>query len=227
MLGALVGTLLNKIFPGWLITLLLVLLLGITAKRTWTKGMTGWKKESLHAHVRKSREDEASSHRTSVDGITDALVQNEHPSMANGIPSKVLRSTTLEEEEAAQAAAHAILEGGKGSLQLQNLLLSESQHLHYVGDVATLMTLLASSFALSILRGRSFTASPLGIRCGSPAYWTLNGLQFVLVFCASALIRNKLMRRHKWKLEHGYPFLPDDVKWDYKTTTKYLSLIHI
>ena len=37
--GALVGCVLNKIFPGWLITILLVLLLGLTARRTLLKGI--------------------------------------------------------------------------------------------------------------------------------------------------------------------------------------------
>ena len=45
--GALVGCLLNKVCPGWLITLLLVLLLGMTTWRTLQKGLRGWRRESL------------------------------------------------------------------------------------------------------------------------------------------------------------------------------------
>ena len=37
--GALVGCVLNKIFPGWLITIMLVVLLGLTARRTLLKGV--------------------------------------------------------------------------------------------------------------------------------------------------------------------------------------------
>ena len=47
--GALVGCVLNKIFPGWLITILLVLLLGLTARRTLLKGIAAWRKESATA----------------------------------------------------------------------------------------------------------------------------------------------------------------------------------
>ena len=47
MVGALAGVLLNKIFPGWLITVLLVIILGITTKRTLTKGLSLWRKESV------------------------------------------------------------------------------------------------------------------------------------------------------------------------------------
>ena len=48
--GALLGCLLNKIFPTWLITLLLVLLLGATTEKTLRRGIKGWQKEVRHAH---------------------------------------------------------------------------------------------------------------------------------------------------------------------------------
>jgi uncharacterized membrane protein YfcA len=44
--GATVGVLLNKVFPSWLILLLLVLVLGLTTRRTLGKGLELWAKES-------------------------------------------------------------------------------------------------------------------------------------------------------------------------------------
>lgn len=219
MLGALVGTLLNKVCPGWLIALLLVLLLGLTAKRTWTKGMKGWEREARHAQVRQSRR----LANGSLDGMMDGLLHSPASSLES-IEGMPLRSPTLDEQEAAQAAAQAVLEGVKGTDELQDLLVSERRTIHYGKDVLMLMTVLMASFTLSMLRGRSYSLSPLGVHCGSPAYWALNGAQLVLVLAVSAAIRQMLMRRHQWKVEHGYPFLPDDVRWDRKTTTKYPML---
>lgn len=208
--------------PGWLITLLMVLLLGVTAKRTWTKGMKGWEKKARHAQVRRARQFSNGS-RLAVDGMMDGLLENEAPSpivYVEGM-SMPLRSPTLEEQEAAQAAARAVLEGNKGTDELQELLVSERRTVHYTKDVLALVGLLFASFILSMLRGRSSSRSPIGVRCGSSAYWALNGAQLVLVFAVSAAIRQMLMRRYQWKVNHNYPFLPDDVLWDRKTTTKY------
>ena len=49
MAGAIAGVMMNKIFPGWLITLLLVLILGLTTHRTLDKGLRMWRKESATA----------------------------------------------------------------------------------------------------------------------------------------------------------------------------------
>ena len=49
MAGALGGVLLNKTFPGWLITVLLVTVLGLTTHRTLKKGIATWQKESAAA----------------------------------------------------------------------------------------------------------------------------------------------------------------------------------
>ena len=40
-----------QLFPGWLITLLLVIMLGLTSHRTFVKGLTLWKKEVKRAFL--------------------------------------------------------------------------------------------------------------------------------------------------------------------------------
>jgi len=44
--GAIIGSLLNKLLPGWLITLMLVVVLGLTGVKTFMKGISLWHKES-------------------------------------------------------------------------------------------------------------------------------------------------------------------------------------
>jgi len=44
--GAIIGSLLNKLLPGWLITLMLVVVLGLTGVKTVKSGMNRWHKES-------------------------------------------------------------------------------------------------------------------------------------------------------------------------------------
>merc|ERR1712153_200458 len=44
--GAIIGSLLNKLLPGWLITLMLVVVLGLTGLKTFKSGINRWAKES-------------------------------------------------------------------------------------------------------------------------------------------------------------------------------------
>jgi uncharacterized membrane protein YfcA len=44
--GAIVGSLMNKLLPGWLITLMLVVVLGMTGLKTFKSGFKRWEKET-------------------------------------------------------------------------------------------------------------------------------------------------------------------------------------
>merc|ERR1719353_1952382 len=44
--GAIVGSILNKMLPGWLVTLMLVIVLGATGLKTFKSGCKAWAKET-------------------------------------------------------------------------------------------------------------------------------------------------------------------------------------
>lgn len=44
--GTVIGVMLNSILPTWLITIMLVALLGFTARKTLLKGVSTWRKEN-------------------------------------------------------------------------------------------------------------------------------------------------------------------------------------
>eukprot|EP00698_Gefionella_okellyi_P022523 TRINITY_DN7483_c0_g1_i1.p1 TRINITY_DN7483_c0_g1~~TRINITY_DN7483_c0_g1_i1.p1 ORF type:complete len:458 (+),score=98.78 TRINITY_DN7483_c0_g1_i1:80-1453(+) len=52
--GTVIGVLFNRMFPSWLITMLLLLLLSYTTYKTMTKGVTLWKKERRDANSHSS-----------------------------------------------------------------------------------------------------------------------------------------------------------------------------
>ena len=88
----------------------------------------------------------------------------------------MLRSVTLDEQDAAQLAATVAL-GNGGLAELKNLLLSESSNVSHLPDVFALVALLLATFGISLLRGRSRKLSLLGVACGSTGYWALLGVQ--------------------------------------------------
>lgn len=213
MLGALVGTTLNKIFPSWLTTLMLVLLLSFTARRTWAKGRERWDKE--RARLRCAADESQQSGLLAAEQSSAASERSSVLNLAGAAAAGAdLRTASLDEEEAEAAAR-------RRSGQLEALMRAERRLRHYARDVFPLLVLLVACFALSLLRGTSRSHSLLDVSCGSPAYLALWAAQLLLLVAASLAIRAALMRRHARRREIGYPFLPDDVEWTVSNTTLY------
>ena len=70
MMGACAGVLLNKIFPGWLITLMLVAVLGLTTQRTLQKGIAAWRKETAAAAISAAQPESGASLLSRADKAT-------------------------------------------------------------------------------------------------------------------------------------------------------------
>jgi len=213
MLGALVGTTLNKIFPSWLTTLMLVLLLSLTARRTWAKGMERWDKE--RARLRCGADESQQSGLLAAEQPSAASERSSVLNLAGAAAAGAALGTALLDEEEAEAAAR------RRSGQLEALMRAERRLRHYARDVFPLLVLLVACFALSLLRGTSRSHSLLDVSCGSPAYLALWAAQLLLLVAASLAIRAALTRRHARRREIGYPFLPDDVEWTVSNTTLY------
>ncbi len=78
---------------------------------------------------------------------------------------------------------------------------------------------------LNLIKGgkRGVFDSPLGIECGSNAYWFIQLMVVVLVLCVSNWARNYLIERWRTKTRLGYKYAPGDVEWNEHNTVKYPS----
>ena len=214
--GALAGVLLNKIFPGWLITILLVLVLGITTQRTLKKGLDAWRKESAAASIAAANPEAAAS-----------LLGSPNPPGGD-------RGGRNAGGDSGNAGGDSGNAGGKGEVtgggaaknaSLAAVLAEEASHPLY--DVATLVLSLLACTALSVLRGPNRQQSPLRIRCGSREYWLALSLQLCVLLGVSVATRRTLLRRHERRKAAGYDFLPDDVMWTPFTSFAYPLLCAI
>ena len=189
MAGAVVGVILNKIFPGWLITVLLVLVLGITTKRTLAKGLETWKKESAAAAIAAANPESA----------TSLLSTADKKAAVDGTPSPPPQQPTARRPSV------------QHSPELEAVLADEVHSPRR--DVLTLVAALIVCTLISVLRGPNRQQSLLHIHCGSYEYWTTIGLQLLLLLLVSLWTRSTLIGRYERRKACGYPFLPDDVQW--------------
>jgi uncharacterized membrane protein YfcA len=191
--GALAGVLLNRIFPGWLITVLLVAVLGITTQRTLKKGLEGWRKESAAASIAAAQPDASAS-------LLSPAQEGSKVAGRGGTIAHV-GMTSDDHEYAALLAAEA----------------SEPAF-----DVAALVISLVLVTAVSVLKGPNRERSPLHVRCGSREYWALLFLQLLLLLGVSLGIRRTLLKRHeRRKACKRWDFLPDDVVWTPSSSIQY------
>lgn len=74
---------------------------------------------------------------------------------------------------------------------------------------------------INILKGGGGFPSPLGITCGSTAFWASQLVIFLWTFAVSSIARNYLLLRSKEKQLSNYPYVEGDVRWDERTTIIY------
>jgi len=74
---------------------------------------------------------------------------------------------------------------------------------------------------INILKGGGGFRSPLGIECGSTAFWGAQALLLVWILFISWLGRRLLLNDAARKAEAGYVYLDEDLKWDRKSTIIY------
>ena len=202
MTGALAGVMLNKIAPAWVITLLLVVVLGITTRRTLLRGLADWHKEAAAAAVAHARPD-----------AMKALLR---------VDLEFPRSPEFggARDAAADATAFAGAQGATdANLPAAQLMAAEAGMARR--DVLTLLAVLGVTTLLSLVRGSSRQTSALHLACGTWGYWALIGAQLAVLLLVSLAIRNALIARYERRVAAEYSFYDDDVRWTARNSVLY------
>jgi len=74
---------------------------------------------------------------------------------------------------------------------------------------------------LNIFKGGGSFSSPLGVECGSFAFWFLTSMVFAWVVCISLYVRADLIKMYYLKAKIGYKYAKGDIEWNEWATIKY------
>lgn len=74
---------------------------------------------------------------------------------------------------------------------------------------------------LNIFKGGGSFASPLGVECGSFAFWFLTCMVFAWVVGVSLYVRGDLIKMYYLKAKVGYKYAKGDIEWNEWATIKY------
>jgi len=191
--GALVGSFINILCPPWLLCILLVILLTLTAIKSFKKGVKLYNKETEQMGKQEYsilKDDTQSNADWKQQFIVNSSVQD--PRMSEAIDTD--------------------------NMELAIILKQESETPMW--KVMLMFVVTGGMLILTILKG-SGRLNPLSITCGSSSYWliTLSALPFVLVI--SIIARSYLVKRFHSKALCNYAYVEGDVEWNEWHTIKY------
>eukprot|EP00298_Acanthocystis_sp_HF-20_P010054 c18644_g1_i2.p1 GENE.c18644_g1_i2~~c18644_g1_i2.p1 ORF type:complete len:483 (+),score=179.39 c18644_g1_i2:31-1449(+) len=196
--GSVIGVLLNTIFPTWLITLCLIILLAITTQITFAKGLKTWKKESLQAENKEGRS-----------RVPSAVIDSENASL--GLVASANAEHTLETGDVASKERQI------------NKFLQRERKVPYDMLVLSFLTWVVI-FILSLLKGGHGAPSVAGIACGSGGFWVTNILSILSMALITKITGDYLHKIFLKKKEIGYQFIEGDVHWDEKNCLHFPAL---
>jgi uncharacterized membrane protein YfcA len=202
--GAVIGSILNKVLPEFVITTLLVIVLGATTLRTWQSAEKQAAKEAAAAAAAEAGEDKA-------------LIQKEAapvPDAPNG-PSDEgsggggSGSTTV--DEAAIAGSDAEPTGIWATLLKDN---GEQFPWWKIGAITGCFLLVVATNVAKLH----------ATECGSAGYWFLMLLPVILTVGMMLAVRVYLLRKTEYRKARGDELIEGDVNWDDRTTITYPAL---
>lgn len=244
--GALVGANLNKLLPEYVIILLLLVVLSLTAHKTLSKAIKLHEKEKYGAVKTTDDDDEEMNQlelgkRQKVN--TEALQFRRQTSLPDSPPPKPMpniRSKSLpldHEVESTNDLFNGLSLGKtlarpldllkpsgmscdvKSSAMLTKILRVERRA--PVHNVLVMVALFVVVLLLNVLKGGGAFPSPLGIECGSVAFWMAEGLLLAAVLGVTLHARQHLLRKAKSKESSGFQYLEGDIRWNRESTAIY------
>jgi len=203
--GAVLGSILNKILPSFVVVGLLVIVLGATAIKTWITGDKAWAKEQKLLEAGGVLETSESA----------PLVSNETKAEEG-----TLRTSAHDHSVVGPAHAQAnLFFGGQAhgrSEEYRQLLEAEAVGfpLWKVGAIL-LCFLLVVACNLAKLQFAT---------CGSWAYWAWMMGPVVISLSMSSIVRLYLLHKGEIRKSVGAPHIDGDCKWTRKTTITYPAI---
>jgi len=212
--GALIGAFLYKILPEQFLTVMLVLLLSCTAYNSLKKAMKMYKAES-----RKLREQGLKPDGSKESKLTQ-ISQKEKDKDIHSAGDSCLEDMDLHEgENPGVGNITGVPNNGDEAHKLQTIM--DEERITSIFNVNILVGLFVVVLAINLLKGGGAFPSPVGIVCGSQAFWIANGIMLGWIILISVYVRTYLVKRFELKQKIGYKYVEGDIRWDGHSTILY------
>ena len=208
MAGAVLGVIVQRLFPNWLFLSLATIILGYTCYKTYVKFFASYKKDKLQREERRKRQEmEESTKRTSmsVTNTTDAD-SNESGDISNNVNGDNDDVETITKENPIEQE----LDDPKELEQRRRFLQDDSRQ-YPIEKLAALLLLWVGLTIITFLKGGKGVDSIIGITCKDPVFYVLVASQFLWTFGFASFFGYRNMKRTEARKAVGYPFHEMDV----------------
>ncbi|RLN63811.1 hypothetical protein BBJ28_00019443, partial [Nothophytophthora sp. Chile5] len=215
--GAVVGAVLAKLLPSYLISLLFVVVLVVGGTRTVMKGI------KLHRAETKSHKVQEVAAAAAAAKEEDQEDQRAAAYVTVCSPTDCVADVDLNEDNSSEDSDDdALLSGAGGSSSNCSGMGNDEGVLAQITERERHFSLAKQGVIVLCYSG--IVAASIGgaaVSCGGVAYWLLLLLEipWVLAFAVATAIY--LFRQHRRKLSVNYPFVEGDVHWTLKTVVRF------
>lgn len=206
MAGAVLGVIVQKLFPNWLFLSLAAVILGFTSYKTFKKFFAAYAKDKVVRRASMAAESEAAA-------AAAAAVLN--GAETNG--------DTDDAEKAEQANGGDTEDDGDDikSLELRRQYLEEDSRQFPKEKLAYLAILWIGLTVITFIKGGKGVESVIGITCEDVGFYIVIASQFFWTLGFAAYFGWKNMKRTEERKAVNYPFNENDPLWDFQKVRFY------
>jgi len=211
MAGAVLGVIIQGLFPNWLFLSFAAIILGFTSIKTFNKFIATRKQDKAAREKRKILIAEESKKETlaaSGEGVAGGDVEMTEMGEIDGLGGTA--SNTEEEDEGSAD------EDDPKELERRREFLEDDARQYPKEKLACLILLWAGLTVITFLKGGKGVDSVIGLTCVDAGYYVLVVAQFLWTLGFAAAFGCRNVNATKARLAVHYPFHEQDVLWDSK-----------
>jgi uncharacterized membrane protein YfcA len=208
--GALIGAFLNKVLPETFLVTMLVVLLSFTAYNTLKKAIKMYKLETIRMRERGLKPDGTKESELSRIDTQDRVDDQ------SAAGDELLKNMELQEGSTGDGGIENY------SAELAEILEEETTAPRM--NINILVGLFIVVLSINVLKGGGAFPSPLGIKCGSGAFWIANTIMLAWIVFITLYVRSYLVKRFETKKRVDYQYMEGDIQWDERATIIYPSI---
>lgn len=198
MAGAVLGVIIQRVFPNWLFLCFAAVVLGFTAYKTYKKFFAAYKKDKEAREKRKELLARESAHASESQKNGGGEVEmTETGGTANNTDDD--DSTDNDDPK---------------ELEQRRQFLEEDARQYPREKLAYLILLWAGLTVITFLKGGKGVDSVIGLTCQDAGFYVLVAAQFLWTLGFAAVFGIKNVKRTRARLAVNYPFGEQDVLWD-------------
>eukprot|EP00984_Skeletonema_dohrnii_P016724 scaffold7470_cov84-Skeletonema_dohrnii-CCMP3373.AAC.15 len=206
MAGAVLGVIIQRVFPNWLFLCFAAVVLGFTAFKTFKKFFVAYAKDKA------AKEERIELTKRESQRVLESQKKKESDANGEGAASDAVddvegNANTKEEKED---------EDDPKQLEQRRKFLEEDSRQYPFEKISYLILLWIGLTIITFLKGGKGVDSVIGITCQDAGFYVLVAAQFLWTLGFAAVFGYKNVKGVNERVAVNYPFNETDVMWDFK-----------